>query len=115
LPVKENIPCLTGGSAVAIGIAVFPVADAASQVPALQSPMLCRTDYKSCGGSLLKPRRVAVDDLDAKAKALFLGTAKGMGWTVVTPWDELHEDTREMYRREALRRIDHSAGAPRND
>lgn len=45
------------------------------------------------------------EELEAKAKELFDSTARGMGFLNHTPWEELAEETRDHYRREAVRRL----------
>jgi hypothetical protein len=50
-----------------------------------------------------------MNDLDEKAKALFESTAKAYGWKNVTPWEELHDSTREFYRDWVRRRVSGSS------
>jgi hypothetical protein len=42
------------------------------------------------------------EELEAAARELFEKNSKG--YTIKTPWDELHEDTRQMYRDHIIRR-----------
>jgi hypothetical protein len=42
------------------------------------------------------------DELDQRAKELFQKNAKG--WNGTPPWEELHDDTRKLWREEVLKR-----------
>jgi hypothetical protein len=52
---------------------------------------------------------VTADEIEKRAKALFEKNAKG--WNGAPPWEELHEDTRELWRNELRKR---ESAAPRS-